>query len=169
MEGGGGAGLAAIIVVLVILSLWSGGIQSMTVCSRVLFSLARDEALPISQRWSVVSERFQTSIQAVWLCASISLALLVCVKMFHASDIIMVVLSFSIISLHISYAIPICIKLIRGEKQLLLQDAPWRLGNWIKAINWIALIWLIASIVLAAGFIHHAGLCRSSIAPNRGD
>ncbi|WP_053376188.1 amino acid permease [Paenibacillus sp. FJAT-27812] len=131
-------GGSSIVVFLVFLSLWSSGLQSMTLCSRILFSLARDEALPMSKRWSAVSVKLQVPVQAVWLSACLSLIMLVTAFLSNRNETVLL-LTFAIVCLNLSYAVPIALKLKRRKKDSRPLDAPWHLGGWSTAVNGIAL------------------------------
>jgi len=119
-----GWGGSSVIVALIIISLWSSGLQTMTVCSRTVFSLARDAAIPWSKRWSIVSERHQTPISAVWLCAIISFLLLIVAYFSYRNAAMIFLLTFAIFCLHFSYAIPIAWKIKLGNKNSRMSSAP---------------------------------------------
>jgi len=152
-----GWGGTSIIIIFVILSLWSSGLQTMTVCSRIVYSLARDGAMPLSQRWSNVSERHQTPIPAVWLCAVISLTMLIIAFFSYRDDTIIFLLSAAIICLNLSYAIPIAWKIKQGKNHVRLQSSPWHLGSWSMPIHVVSIAWLLLTTVLAALFIDYRG------------
>jgi amino acid transporter len=156
-------GGASIIVLVVLFSLWSSGLQSLTLCSRMIYSLARDEALPMSKRWSAVSVKLQVPVLAVWLGACLSLIMLVIAFLSNRNETVFLLLSFAIICLHLSYAVPITLKLRRRKKDSRLPDSPWHLGGWSTAVNGIALVWLLSTAGLAAGFIDFWGGIAAAI------
>lgn len=173
-EGNAGAGLfinsaiagwggAPLIAVIVLISLWLSGLQTMTVCSRALLSLARDEALPFSKAMTAISERFQTPSRAVWVSALVSLVLLTAAKAITDSGYIWLLVSFSIVCMHTSYLIPIAMKLQQHDANGWRQGGLWNLGKWSKPVGWVAAIWLAASAALAAGYIHRWGAIAAAI------
>ncbi|WP_141501288.1 amino acid permease [Paenibacillus luteus] len=152
-----GTGGSAIILFLVVGSLWGSGLHTLTISSRILFSLAREKALPLHKKWSAVSVKQQVPYYAIWLGVIASLVMLGLMFIFSRDQMILVLLSFAIISLHISYVIPIVLKLRRGEVAAIWRFAPWRIGAWSVPVNWLAVIWLTASSCLASVYIHHWG------------
>jgi amino acid transporter len=173
-EGNAGAGLfinsalvgwggAWIIGAIVLLSLWVSGLQTLTVCSRALLSLARDEALPLSKWWTKVSERHQTPASTVWLSASMAVVILAAAQLITATGYIMLLVSFSVICIQTSYAIPIAMKLQQNNQLQAEQRAPWHLGRWSRAVSWIAVIWLVVSAALAAGYLHRWGAIGAAL------
>ncbi|MGO4697045.1 amino acid permease [Paenibacillus sp. 2TAB26] len=152
-----GWGGTSMIIIFVILSLWSSGLQTMTVCSRIVYSLARDGAMPLSQRWSNVSERHQTPIPAVWLCAVISLTILLIAFFSYRDDTIIFLLTAAIICLNLSYAIPIAWKIKQGKIHAQLHASPWHLGSWSIPIHVVSIAWLLLTTILAAIFIDYRG------------
>jgi hypothetical protein len=83
--------------------------------------------------------------------------MLVIAYLSHRSESVYLLLSFAIICLHISYAVPIALKLKRNEWGMLLLDAPWRLGSWSIPVDMPALAWLLTTAGLAAGFVNYWG------------
>ncbi|WP_028610700.1 amino acid permease [Paenibacillus harenae] len=154
---------SAVIAGLILLSLWFSGLQSMGSCSRILYSLARDRELPFNRRWSAVSERRQSPLQAVWLSAAGAIAMIVAVYTFMGGGYLPILLSIAIVCLHLSYAIPISLKLIKGRQNRLLLDAPWRLGSWSIPVNGVSLAWLMSTAVLTSMFIHPAGAVSAAV------
>ncbi|WP_139999115.1 amino acid permease [Paenibacillus paridis] len=152
-----GAGGSAVILLLVVGSLWGSGLHTLTISSRILFSLAREKALPLHKKWSAVSMKQQAPYNAIWLGAIASLMLLGFMFIFSRDQMILVLLSFAIISLHISYVIPIVLKLRRGASAGIWRFAPWRLGAWSIPINWLAVGWLTVSSCLAGVYIQYWG------------
>jgi len=155
-----GGAASVIAALLIVFALWGSGLQSMTVCSRALFSLSRDYALPFSSYWSAVSFRSQSPARAVWLAAGFSPLLLAGVFAAAGSsrseDVIRLLLSCIVVFAHASYAIPIGLRLLnRIERTPHLSKSPWQLGDWSPAVNWTAFIWLLATSILASTFVHH--------------
>lgn len=154
-----GAG-AVITGMFIISALWFSGLQSMTVSSRALFSLAREKFLPFSGYCSAVSFRTHSPLRAAWIAAACAITLIVAARGVGHVDAIRMLAGFIIVFSHTSYAIPIGLKLLGGGSDAMtrLKQVPWRLGSWSAPINWIAFIWLAATSVLAAIFVHHTAI-----------
>lgn len=168
-----GWGGAPLIDLLVLLCLWCSGTQSMAVVSRALFSMARDEAVPLRSRLSAVSVRHWVPAWSIWSCAAAAAGVLAASAAGGAA--LPALLSVAVISLHIAYAVPIGLKL--GERLRRLKsgaggagnrpgsgDGPWRMGRWGLPLNAAAFVWLIASSVLTAVYVHSAGLAAAACA-----
>ncbi|MDF2835412.1 MAG: amino acid permease-associated region [Paenibacillus sp.] len=160
-----------ILPLFVLASLWLSGYQTMTACSRVVFSMARDEALPFSSRLARYSVRRRLPLMAVWFVAVAALALLVSVGLLQPSGAFLPLVSAAIVALHLACAIPIGLglladidarKAIHGQRKSAAvssrkQSPPWHLGNWSFPIRGAALAWLLISAVMTAGIVHPFG------------
>jgi amino acid transporter len=160
-----------ILPALVLVSLWLSGYQTMTACSRVVFSMARDETLPYSGRLASYSFRRHLPVAAVWFVAAAALALLIAVGLLQPSGAFLPLVSATIVALQLASAIPIGLgwitdynarKAITSKRKWASGASgelspPWQLGNWSFPIRGAALGWLLISAVLTAGVIHPFG------------
>ncbi|GKU79236.1 amino acid permease [Paenibacillus sp. L3-i20] len=172
MAGWGGS---SIIALMIVISLWVSGQHSMFVCSRALFSLARDESMPFSNRLAKVCVRRQQPIHGGWFSGLLSICIIIVVLVIRDGGLILPLLSIAIITLHISYAIPIGLRLKErwdakyiskygaNVSEHLWTDAPWRLGTWSMPIHGIAFLWLIGSAILTAIFVDLIGVISVAI------
>lgn len=158
---------SAFIALLLIGSMWWSGQQSMKVCSRAIFSLGRDAMISYSRTLALVSARSRAPVHAIWASAGLSLGILVLALFLRSEGAFISLLAFAIVFLHIAYAIPIGLRVIRGGKgkrrllhggsnnvkSSIWEDAPWQLGKWSMPLNAIAFIWLLVSAILAAVFL----------------
>ncbi|RJE90208.1 amino acid permease [Paenibacillus sp. 1011MAR3C5] len=160
MTGWGGSWLIAI---LIIVSLGASGLQSMSVCARIMFSLARDESIPCSRWIGRVSSEGRITSLGSWTAAAAAILLLLCAQLWWNNETFIGLLAVSIVFLHTAYAIPIGLRLrerlqarhggSRGEMEGIWRDAPWHLGEWSQPVNAIAFCWLGLSGILAIAFL----------------
>ncbi|WP_179215652.1 amino acid permease [Paenibacillus sp. MY03] len=159
---------------LILLSLWQSGLQTMTSCSRVAFSLARDGAIPFSSRLSMYSYRRNAPLYAIWFAATAAILLLVSTVVWQANESFMALVSASIVLLHLAAVIPIGLRWqadrkAGAAKRRMTKEAfksrhgagdpppPWHLGNWGQVIRLVAMVWLVFSAILTAGIVHSFG------------
>lgn len=132
--------------------------------SRVVFAFARDNALPGSQWLKRIHPWTQTPMSAVWfvmvgsaLCgllgfsaaALTSLAGFVFVShpaVVYIPLILMFFIRASVISLYISYAVPILLRITWGRDRLAV--GPFSLGKWYMPIGTMAVSWVVFITVL---------------------
>ncbi|MHA6484054.1 APC family permease [Paenibacillus sp. strain BS8-2] len=164
-------GGSAILPILILFSLWQSGCQTMTACSRVVFSMARDEALPFGTRLASVSFRHHLPLQAIWFVAAAAWILLLAVGLLQPGGAFLPLVSASIVSMHLASAIPIGLSWLTervsrkkagrvgGAAMGYTRDqlAPWHTGSWSFSIRSVAICWLLLSAVLTAGMVHAFG------------
>lgn len=158
-------GGSPIIVLLILVSIWGSGLHSMSVCSRALFGLAREGALPLAGRIGKVSARAQAPLVGGWLCAAAAVLLLIAAQLIRPNESMLPLLAFAVVALHAAYAIPIGLRFVRfaplmkkSQAHIRLDDsveqrwssAPWQLGKWSLPAHAAAFLWLVATAVLAA-------------------
>ncbi|WP_338551465.1 amino acid permease [Paenibacillus sp. KS-LC4] len=146
-------------IVLLVILLYSSSSSVLIACSRLLYSLTRDKALPFSRQLSGVHPATQSPRKCVWLAAvGFFIILVTCCLLIPEHLLTAVVPSFTLICLYTAYAIPIALALRAGKKHKLLMDAPWHLGRWSAVVNITALVWLLLSVVLAAIVLGKEGI-----------
>ncbi|MCQ6560123.1 amino acid permease [Paenibacillus mendelii] len=134
---------------------WSSGLSSMTTGSRMWFTMARDESVPLSLWFAKVSERFRTPAYAVLLITGlaclVSAPALISMAWGHeASPAFIQLLALSLSALHLAYAVPIALKCYAKWKGgAPLPAGPWQLGRWGLPLDVAALLWLITSGICA--------------------
>ncbi|MFF2887417.1 amino acid permease [Paenibacillus sp. NPDC057967] len=154
------------IAVLIIASLWASGLQSMSVCARAMFSLARDESIPCSRFIGRVTPEGRITSHGSWAAAGMALLLLGCAQLRWNNESFVGLLTISIVFLHTAYGIPIGLRLrerfvrqsIRHGRSKsgndgIWQDAPWHLGEWSHPVNAIAFCWLGVCAALSIVFL----------------
>ena len=141
--GSPGGGLALTVLVLVITLFCS--ISITVAASRCTWAFARDRAIPLSRVWSKVDERHGTPIWALALTTVIQM-LLGLINLGSTSAFLAFV-SVGVISLAVSYAIPIAISMSDGRREV--DHARWTMGPMIGwTVNVIAVIWILFEVVL---------------------
>ncbi|GGG88363.1 amino acid permease [Paenibacillus radicis (ex Gao et al. 2016)] len=166
-EGGGGmflnaalqaVGASPVIGYAIAAVLWCSGFGSQAASSRSIFCMARDNALPFAHIWTRLTAG-QSPKDAVWLAAGLSIGLLSAAGLLRGTQYPLVLFSFALLCLHVSYAIPIALLIKLKGKHKLLHEAPWRLGDWGMIVYWSAFLWLAATAVLSITAIGYWGLC----------
>ncbi len=131
-----GGGFGSIIVALVLGAMWLCGLSAMTSASRMVYAFARDGGLPFSKFWAQVSKKQRTPSNAIWGLAFIAMILAVSVTLYQA------VISIAVISLYISYGLPIYARLYKRFTGGTDEIGPWNLGKFSNLVSIIALLWI---------------------------
>jgi amino acid transporter len=124
---------------IVTFAMWFCGLSAVTSASRMIYAFSRDKGLPLSNIWGKVSEKFRTPANAIWF--TVTLAFLCAIL----DNVYAVVTSLSVIGLHVSYMIPLVLKLRAQYKGVWTAEdnGPWSLGNWSIFVNVVAVIWIV--------------------------
>jgi len=115
----------------------------MTSNSRQIFAFSRDGAIPGSHLWHSVNPRTGTPVKSVWF-AAVGAFLLVLPSL-GSTVAFQAVVSVNVIGLFGSYAIPIFLRLRRGDD---FQPGPWHLGRWSRPVAITAIVWVALSSIL---------------------
>ncbi|KAI5864440.1 amino acid transporter [Durotheca rogersii] len=136
-------GLALTVLVLVITLFCS--ISITVAASRCTWAFARDGAIPLARLWSRVDARHGTP---VWALALVTLVEMVLgLVNLGSSSAFLAFVSVGVISLAVSYGIPVAISLLHARREV--NVAPWSLGPRLgPAINLVALAWIAFEVVL---------------------
>lgn len=138
---GGGLGLTFLVLVITFFCSISITVAS----SRCTWAFARDRAIPLSHLWSKVDSRHGTPIWALGLTTAIQM--LLGVINLGSSSAFLAFVSVGVISLAVSYGIPIAISLFHHRKDV--NEARWTMGRVLGwPINIIALGWIMFETVL---------------------
>lgn len=138
---GGGLGLTFLVLVITLFC----SISITVAASRCTWAFARDNAIPFARLWSRVDERHGTPIWALVLTTLIQL-LLGLINL-GSSSAFLAFVSVGVISLAVSYGIPIFISLFHKRRDV--NVAKWTLGRtmgWV--VNIVALLWIMFETVL---------------------
>jgi amino acid transporter len=143
---------------VVTIAMWFCGLSCVTSTSRMVFAFSRDGGLPGSRLWARVSHRHRTPAAAIWLSATLALALPAAIQSLVAAApgafvferLYPAVTGVSTIALYLSYGAPLLLKLRARRRGLWSADAdgPWSLGAWSAPVNAIALGWIAIITVL---------------------
>lgn len=140
---GSGGGLALTILVLIITLFCS--ISITVAASRCTWAFARDNAIPFAHLWAKIDERHGTPIWALVLTTFIEM-LLGLINL-GSSSAFLAFVSVGVISLAVSYAIPITISLFHMRKEV--NSARWTMGRYLGlVVNLLALAWIAFEVVL---------------------
>ncbi|KAI1813041.1 amino acid transporter [Poronia punctata] len=143
VTGSPGGGLALTILIFIITFFCS--ISITVAASRCTWAFARDKAIPLASTWSKVDERHGTPIWALGLTTAVQL-LLGLINL-GSSSAFLAFVSVGVISLAVSYGIPIAISLVYRRREV--NKAQWRMPGGIGiVVNMIAVVWILFELVL---------------------
>ena len=138
---GGGLGLTFLVLLITLFC----SISITVAASRCTWAFARDKAIPVSRLWSRVDSTHSTPIWALVLTTIVQM-LLGLINL-GSSSAFLAFVSVGVISLAISYAIPITISLFYRRKEV--NVAKWTAGKILGPIvNVIAVVWIIFEVIL---------------------
>ncbi|OTB01038.1 hypothetical protein M426DRAFT_224851 [Hypoxylon sp. CI-4A] len=141
--GSPGGGLALTVLVLVITLFCS--ISITVAASRCTWAFARDNAIPFARIWSKIDERHGTPIFALALTTLIEM-LLGLINL-GSSSAFLAFVSVGVISLAVSYAIPISISLMHKRKEV--NSAKWTMGRYLGlVVNLLTVAWIVFEVIL---------------------
>ncbi|CAN8101588.1 unnamed protein product [Discula destructiva] len=138
---GGGLGLTFLVLVITLFC----SISITVAASRCTWAFARDKAIPVSRLWSQVDSCHGTPIWALVLTTAVQM-LLGLINL-GSSSAFLAFVSVGVISLAVSYGIPIAISIVHWRKDV--NDARWTMGKslgWV--VNVIALLWIVFETIL---------------------
>ncbi|KAJ9149035.1 Amino acid transporter [Pleurostoma richardsiae] len=141
--GSPGGGLALSVLVLVVTLFCSISITN--AASRCTWAFARDHAMPFSRLFSRVDERHGTPIWALALTTVVQM-LLGLINL-GSSSAFLAFVSVGVISLAVTYAIPVIISMTYGRRAV--EEAPWKIPGvlgWV--VNIISVAWIAFETVL---------------------
>lgn len=132
------------LMVVPLLCSFACGAACVTACSRMLFAMARDGAVPLSRVWRQVNHRVEAPVNAVWcvvlLCIIIGLPIL------HSYVAFAAIVSIGVVGLYISYAIPCALRLMQHDSDF--PRGPFHLGRLSKPFALLSVCWTLFACVL---------------------
>jgi amino acid transporter len=153
-----GARAGAAMSWLAVVAMWFCGLSTITSISRAIFSFARDGGMPAFLRR--VNEKHHTPGPAIWMAAITAFAALV------YSGAYSVVTSISVVTLFISYVLPVALAL-HVEHSTTRTDlrGPWHLGRFSTPIRVTAIAWTVfISVVMVMPPNELAGKSLAAVA-----
>lgn len=138
----GKRGMLAIWSFIIVVQFVTGAAQGVD-ASRVVFAFARDNALPGSQWLKRIHPWTQTPMSAVWF---VMVGSALCGLLGFSAAALTSLAGASVISLYISYAVPILLRITWGRDRLAV--GPFSLGKWYMPIGTMAVSWVVFITVL---------------------
>lgn len=136
-----GAKLGNSMAALASMAMWFCGLSCVTSASRAVFSLARDNGMPLSGLFKQVNPRHGTPGPAIWAIVGASLVAMAW------TGIVPIVTSLSTVALYLAYIIPIVLGFRARSKWIGM--AVWKLGKWGPLVNVVAIAYgSLACIIL---------------------
>ncbi|KAK3318995.1 amino acid/polyamine transporter I [Apodospora peruviana] len=137
----GGLGLT----ILILFVTFFCSISITVAASRCTWAFARDNAIPLASVWSKVDHRFGTPIYALALCTVVQM-LLGLINL-GSSSAFVAFISVGVISLAVSYAIPIVISMYHFRREV--NNARWTMGAIVGwPVNILACLFIAFECVL---------------------
>ncbi|WP_240633101.1 APC family permease [Paenibacillus montanisoli] len=144
-----GALVNGIMIILMIWAVWMSGSVSIAAASRTLFAMARDEAVPFSNKLMAVSVQFRTPLSAVLAVTSAAACMTIALKAVTSSgatpqSMLMQLVMLSVAAMHAACLLPIAAKLYGGamNRNRSRLRGPWHLGKYGTAVDVASLSWL---------------------------
>jgi amino acid transporter len=119
------------------------GAASVTSASRMMFAFSRDGAVPGRTIWRKVSRR-RVPVNAVSGIAALSWALML-PTLWNGAIGYLVGTSVAVIGLFLAFAIPIALRLRKGDA---FEHGAWSLGKHYKWIDTLAVVWIAFITIL---------------------
>lgn len=141
----GSPGGALFLTILVLIITLFCSISITVAASRCTWAFARDNAIPFARLWAKIDDRHGSPIWALALTTFIQM-LLGLINL-GSSSAFLAFVSVGVISLAVSYGIPIAISLIHKRKEV--NSARWTMGMGLGlVVNWLAVAWIAFEVVL---------------------
>lgn len=137
-----GAGITTPLFSMIVVGFVASLLAIQTSVSRMIWSFARDRAIPASHFFEKLSEHDKLPINAILATAVVASSIF----LLTFSDIYATLVSFTTIGFYTAFAFPVAAALItrlRGR----WQQGRFSLGRWGLLINVLAAIWLLFEIV----------------------
>lgn len=151
---------AEFLILVAIVAQFFCGMASVTANSRMVYAFSRDGAVPGHKLWHRINPRTKTPTNSIWFCAAFSFILGVPSLKTNASGVSVAfgaIVSVAVVALTLSFAIPIMLRVRRGDDFL---HGPWKLGRLRLPLNIIALVWTVViclAFLLPQFTLHAAG------------
>ena len=113
-----------------------------TAAIRIMFAMARDNALPAGKLLARVSPRFQTPVAPAVFIGVVAIVLLL--VNIGQPQIFTAITSLAIILIYISYllvTIPMLVARLRGKWKPVKEEGRFSLGKWGLPVNVLAVLW----------------------------
>ena len=137
-------GLAEFLLFIAVVGQLFCGMSSVTSASRMLYAFSRDRAVPGHTFWAKLNRSHVPAHGVVLICV---LAFLLAAPAWSSNTafVYAAVTSVATIGLYVAYALPIYLRLRKGEE---FERGPWHVGRWYRPLNVIALLWVAFICIL---------------------
>ncbi|KAA8546444.1 hypothetical protein F0562_002817 [Nyssa sinensis] len=114
------------------------GLSVTTSAARVVYALSRDKGIPFSPIWRKIHPKHKVPVNAVWLCAAISIIL--GLPILKLNVIFSAIISISTIGWVGGYAVPIFARMVMAEENF--KPGPFYLGRARRPVCLVAFLWI---------------------------
>jgi len=125
---------------------------NLTSAARMVYSFARDSALPFSNVWYHISPRFGGPVRAIWL--SLLIAFLMGVPGLGNAAVLNALFSLTATGLYASYAIPIILRVTVARK--VFEQKEYSLGKYSIPLGIVSVLWCFLMVII---------LCLPNVSP----
>ncbi|KIL85236.1 hypothetical protein FAVG1_11666 [Fusarium avenaceum] len=141
---------ATILTIFIIMMALAGAIAGLTSTSRTLWAFARDDATPFSNFLNTMERNEHVPTRAIWTITAFQI--LLGFVYLGSSTAFNAILSMAIISMYLSYLLPILAMLFGGRAGLAKADyGPFKLGHVLGTLlNVVSAFWIVLVIVFSA-------------------
>ncbi|MBM7279109.1 amino acid permease [Gordonia rubripertincta] len=138
-----GAPTERILLVVIAIAFFGGGLVSMTSCARIVFAMSRDRRFPAHRLMKQVSPRTQTPIAATVLPLTIGIIAMVVIP----GDALIELITAGTLFPAITYGLVVTLYLV-VRKRLDRRSGAFDLGRFELPVAVIALVWTVCAIVI---------------------
>jgi amino acid transporter len=138
-----GAKVGNAMAALASMAMWFCGLSCVTSASRAVYSLARDNGLPLATLFRRVNPKHGTPAPAIWAIVAAS----ICAMAW--SGAVPIVTSLSTVALYLAYIIPVVLGLRARTGTGWPRLAEWTLGRYGALVNIVSIVYtLLISVIL---------------------
>ncbi len=120
----------------ILMAQFAAGLSSQTVLIRILYSLSRDQGLPISKFWRRVSPRYDTPVHSVFLAGTLTFLLSLLMRNLYF------IASLSSMGIYLSYVLTLGTA-IWGHQKIEENYGSFYLGKFGSSIRLISFLWAL--------------------------
>ncbi|GAB98674.1 putative amino acid transporter [Gordonia namibiensis NBRC 108229] len=138
-----GAPTERILLVVIAIAFFGGGLVSMTSCARIVFAMSRDRRFPAHRLMKQVSPRTQTPIPATVLPLAIGVIAMIVIP----GDALIELITAGTLFPAITYGLVVTLYLV-VRKRLDRRTGAFDLGRFELPVAVVALVWTVCAIVI---------------------
>lgn len=133
-----------IFLVITLVAIECSNCANLTSASRMIYSFARDDAIPFSKYFNNIHPNLKSPVRAIFLVVIISF--LLGLPGLANPAVLAALFSLTATGLYSSYMIPILLRVTVARN--LFQPKEYNLGNYSKPLSYIAVVWCMFMVIV---------------------